>query len=96
MGNNKTLYWVKFVDQDRGNTVDTYFIARNLQHLEEEIADILEVKAIKSVQDLTSEYEPTPRHQEWVSDLDTNGHVVDTSAVKSAQLTEATQERKES
>jgi hypothetical protein len=50
----KTLYWVKFIDQSNGMNIDTYFIAHNLQHLEDNIADILEVKAIKDVQDLTS------------------------------------------
>lgn len=51
--NSKTLYWVKFIEQDRGNTIDTHFIATGLKQLEEEISDILEVKVINDVTDLT-------------------------------------------
>lgn len=36
------------------NYCPAYFIANSLKHLEEEIADILEVKAIRDVQDLTT------------------------------------------
>ena len=48
-----TLYWVKFVDQSTGRSVDTYFLATSLAELEESIADIEEVKVIHEVQDLT-------------------------------------------
>lgn len=49
---SKTLYWVRFVDQDKGHTVDTYFSAESISKLDEEIADILEIKVIKEVQEL--------------------------------------------
>lgn len=48
----KTLYWVKFIAQGTGSKIDTYFIANSLEHLEENIADILEVKVINDVQEL--------------------------------------------
>ena len=51
----KILFWVKFVDQSSGNTINTYFLARSLSHLDEEIADILEVKVIHDVDDLTKQ-----------------------------------------
>lgn len=53
MSEDKTLYWVKFVEQDNGTDIDTYFLAKNLAQLEENIADILEVKVINDVSDLT-------------------------------------------
>lgn len=53
MDKTKTLYWVKFVDQSDGRTIDTHFLARNLAHLEEEISDILQIKVISDVSDLT-------------------------------------------
>ena len=53
MDEDKKLYWVRFVEQERGTNIDTYFIAKSLAHLEEEIADILEVKLINDVSDLT-------------------------------------------
>lgn len=48
----KTLYWVKFVDQSNGHTIDTYFSAESISKLDENIADILEIKVIKEVQEV--------------------------------------------
>lgn len=49
---SKTLYWVKFVDQESGMAIDTYFSAESISVLDENIADILEIKVIKEVQEL--------------------------------------------
>lgn len=58
MGKDKKLYWVRFIDQSNGNKIDTHFIAKSLSHLEDNIADILEVKLIDDVQDLTPGNQP--------------------------------------
>lgn len=57
----RKLYWVKFVNQDNGLTIDSYFIANNLAHLEYRVADILKVRVISNIIDLTKE--PTPEEQ---------------------------------
>lgn len=49
---SKTLYWVKFIDQSDGRVIDTYFSAASISKLDDEIADILEIKVIKEVQAL--------------------------------------------
>jgi len=46
---NKTLYWVKFIEQSNGMTLDAYFEAESISKLDEGIADILEIKVIKEV-----------------------------------------------
>lgn len=48
----KTLYWVKWVNQNTGGNIDGYFLALSLAQLEEEVVDILEVKVINDVHDL--------------------------------------------
>lgn len=50
----KTLYWVQWVNQATGGNIDSYFIANSLQHLEEEISDIKQIKVINDVEDLTA------------------------------------------
>lgn len=49
---NRTLYWVKFIDQSNGNNVDAYVLAKSLAQIEDEFADILEIKLIKEVMEL--------------------------------------------
>jgi hypothetical protein len=51
---DKTLYWVKFIDQRTANPVDTYFLATGLKQLEEAISDIRSIKVISDIQDLTN------------------------------------------
>lgn len=51
----KVLYWVKFVNQGTGEEIDSYYIAHNLAQLDETFADILEIKVISNVEDLTEE-----------------------------------------
>ena len=55
MGEN--LYWVKWVNQENGMNIDGYFIANSIAHLEQEIADILEIKLIKDVHNLAKKKE---------------------------------------
>ena len=57
-GEDKTLYWVKFIDQSNGETVDNYMLAYSLKHLEEEVVDILELKVIDNIIDLTEKATP--------------------------------------
>lgn len=52
---SKTLYWVKFVDQSNGQTIDTYFTAESLTDLDNSVADIMEIKVINEVIDLTED-----------------------------------------
>lgn len=49
---SKTLYWVKFIDQSTGSEIDTYFSAESISKIDEEIADILEIKVINEVEEL--------------------------------------------
>jgi len=46
---NTTLYWVKFIEQENGRTIDAYFKAESISIIDESIADILEIKVIKEV-----------------------------------------------
>ena len=49
----KNLYRVKFIDQEAGLTIDQYFMANSIAHSEQNIADILEIKVISNIIDLT-------------------------------------------
>lgn len=49
---DKKLYWVKFIEQGDGATIDTYFTAHSISELDEHIADILEIKVIQEVIEL--------------------------------------------
>lgn len=49
---DKKLYWVKFIEQSDGATIDTYFTAHSISELDEHIADILEIKVIQEVIEL--------------------------------------------
>ncbi len=55
MEKGKTLYWVKWVNQDTGGNIDSYFLATGLSQLEDNISDILELKVINDVHDLTNQ-----------------------------------------
>ena len=52
MSNDKTLYWVKFVEQGQGRTLDEYVLAKSISELDKTFADILEIKVIKDVMEL--------------------------------------------
>lgn len=52
---SKTLYWVKFVDQSSGMDTDAYFTAKSLADLDNNISDIMEIKVINDVIDLTED-----------------------------------------
>lgn len=49
---NRTLHWVKFIEQENGSVMDAYVLAKSLKQIEETFADILEIKVIKEVMEL--------------------------------------------
>ncbi len=50
---NKTLYLVKLIEQKNGDIIDIYFYATSISQLEEKITEIIEIKVISEVMDLT-------------------------------------------
>lgn len=52
MDKSKTLYWVKFIDQESGMSIDTYFLAKSISVIDDNIADILEIRVINDVSEL--------------------------------------------
>lgn len=49
---NRTLYYVHFVDQLSGATIDEYFLADNIAQIEQNVAEIKRIKVIKEVIEL--------------------------------------------
>ena len=46
------LYLVRYINQETGNEVTVYFLAKDLAHLEEEIADIIQIQPLTNFENL--------------------------------------------
>lgn len=51
--NDKKLYLVESVAQDTGERFIKYYLAHGLDHLEDEIADIVQIQPLTNFEDLT-------------------------------------------
>jgi len=46
------LYLVRFINQETGKEIERYFLAKNLAHLEDEIADIIQIQPLENFENL--------------------------------------------
>lgn len=47
------LYLVRSVNQETGTDIIKYYLAHGLEHLEDEIADIIQIQPLTNFEDLT-------------------------------------------
>jgi hypothetical protein len=48
------LYLVRSTNQETGNDMTVYYLARNLAHLEAEISDIIQIQPLENFDNLTT------------------------------------------
>ena len=56
--NKKKLYLVRSVNQETGKDLIVYYVAYGLKHLDDEIADIVQIQPLTNFEDLTSPSQP--------------------------------------
>lgn len=52
MKKKEKLYLVRSINQETGNDMVVYYLARDLAHLEEEIADIQQIQPLENFENL--------------------------------------------